>query len=93
MLLTTTGRVENTGQVWNERRTNADIWGVAPTRIETIKGWLLLKQIEGAVGIDITALDGAARPINVAHGRLLETGWEIPIGDVATTTYLVQVIR
>lgn len=93
MLLTTTGRVENTGQVWNQRHTNADVWGSAPTRIEPIKGWLLLKQIEGAVGMDITALDGAARPINVAHARLLEQGWEVPIGDVATTTYLIKVIR
>jgi len=93
LLLTTTGRVENTGQVWNERRTNSNVWGVAPTRIETIKGWLLLKQIEGAVGVDVTALDGATRPIATAHGRLLETGWEIPIGDVATTTYLIHVIR
>ena len=93
LLLTTTGRVENTGQVWNERRTNSNVWGVAPTRIETIQGWLLLKQIEGAVGMDVTALDGVAHPIATTHGRLLETGWEIPIGDVATTTYLIRVIR
>lgn len=93
LLLTTTGRAENTGQVWNARRTNADVWGTAPTRIEPIKGWLLLKNIEGAVGIDVTALDGSAKPINIVHGRLLESGWEIPIGDTATTTYLIKVIR
>jgi hypothetical protein len=27
------------------------------------------------------------------HGRLLESGWEIPIGDVAITTYLIKVVR
>jgi hypothetical protein len=43
------GRVENTGQTWNERRTDADVWGTAPTRIETIKGNILLKNLEGAV--------------------------------------------
>ena len=43
--------------------------------------------------MDVTALDGAARPIATTHGRLLETGWEIPIGDVATTTYRITVIR
>jgi hypothetical protein len=79
MLLTTTGRSENTGMIWNARHTNADVWGTAPTRIESIKGWLLLKQVEGAVG--------------EIHGRLLEPGWEIPIGDVPATSYLIKVIR
>ena len=93
MLLTTAGRVENTGQTWNARRTNADVWGSAPTRIEVIKGYLLLRQVEGAVGVDVTALDGSAQAIHVAHGRLLETGWEIPVGDVPAVSYLIDVIR
>jgi hypothetical protein len=93
MLLTTTGRSENTGMIWNARRTNADVWGTAPTRIESIKGWLLLKQIEGAVGMVVTPLDGAGRPLGEERGRLLESGWEIPIGDVPATSYLVKVIR
>lgn len=93
MLLTTTGRAENTGMIWNKRRTNADVWGTAPTRIESIKGWLLLKQIEGAVGMVVTPLDGAGRPLGETHGRLLESGWEIPIGEIPTTTYLIKVIR
>lgn len=93
MLLTTTGRVENTGMVWNKRRTNADVWGTAPTRIESIKGWLLLKQIEGAVGMIVTSLDGSGRPLGQVNGRLLESGWEIPIGEVPSTTYLIKVIR
>lgn len=93
MLITATGRVENTGMVWNARRTNADVWGIAPTRIEVIEGWLLLKNIEGAVGMDVTPLDGAGRPLGMIHGRLLESGWEIQIGDVPATSYLVKVIR
>jgi len=43
--------------------------------------------------MDVTALDGAARPINVVHGREIEQGWEFPVGDVAITTYLIKVIR
>ena len=93
MLLTATGRVENTGMVWNARRTNADVWGTAPTRIETIKGWLLLRNIEGAVGMVVTPLDGAGRPLSEVHGRLLESGWEIEIGAVPATSYLVKVVR
>jgi hypothetical protein len=93
MLLTTTGRAENTGQEWDARRANASVWGGAPTRIETVKGWLTLKGLEGAVGVDVTALDGASRPIHVAHGRLLEAGWEIPVGNEAATSYLITVVR
>ncbi len=93
MLLTTCGRVENTGQVWDARRANTVKWGGPPTLIEPVKGWLLLKQIEGGVGVTATALDGAARPLMAEVGRRLVSGWEIPVGDVPTTTYLVRVVR
>jgi hypothetical protein len=93
MLLTTSGRVENTGQVWNARRTMVDPWGGPPTLIESIKGWLLLKQIEGAVGLTVTPLDGAARPLHEVSGRRLEAGWEIPVGAEPAVTYLIKVIH
>jgi hypothetical protein len=93
MLLTTSGRVENSGQEWDARRANAVKWGGPPTLIEPIKGWLLLKQLEGAVDVTATPLDGAARPLAKVVGRHLESGWEIAVGDVATTTYLVRVAR
>ncbi len=51
MLLTATGRSENTGMAWDERRANVTDWGAAPTRIEVIKGWLLLKNIEYALQV------------------------------------------
>ena len=94
MLLTATGRAENTGMVWDARHANVTDWGTAPTRIEVIKGWLLLKDIEGALAVEATPLDGAGRPLSVLHGRLLaEGGWEIEIGQVPATTYVIKVIR
>jgi hypothetical protein len=94
MLLTATGRAENTGMVWDERRANVTAWGTAPTRIEVIKGWLLLKNIEGALAVLVTPLDGAGRPLPVVQGRLLaEGGWEIEIGQVPATSYVIKVIR
>ena len=93
MLLTATGRVENTNAVWNARRTMLDVWGTAPTRIEVIKGWLLLKQLEGAVGVLVTPLDGSSKPLGEVRGRLVETGWEIPIGDQPATSYLIRIVR
>lgn len=93
LLLTTTGKVQNTGSEWNERRTVYAKWGTAPTLIEPIKGWIELKDLIGAVDVTATPLDGSARPLGTIKGRLLETSWEIPIGDIPTTTYLITVAR
>ena len=94
MLLTATGRAENTGMAWDEHRFNVTAWGTAPTRIEVIKGWLLLKNIEGALAVQVTPLDGAGHALPVLQGRLLaEGGWEIEIGQVPATSYVIKVIR
>src|SRR3546814_758298 len=45
MLLTTTGKVENTGQSWNARHAMLSNWGTAPTLIEPITGWIQLKDL------------------------------------------------
>jgi hypothetical protein len=94
MLLTATGRAENTGMAWDARRANVTDWGTAPTRIEVIKGWLLLKNIEYALQVQVTPLDGAGRPLKALQGRLLaEGGWEIEIGQVPATSYVIKVTR
>jgi hypothetical protein len=94
MLLTACSRWENSGAKWNERRTLWTQYGKGPTLIEPVKGWLVLHEIEGAVGLQLIPLDGAARPMGAPiRGRRLEGGWEIPLGNPATTWYLVRVIR
>jgi hypothetical protein len=94
MLLTTTGKVENSGQTWDERRAMLTDWGTAPTLIEPITGWIQLKDLEGAIGVSAQALDGSARPIGpVIRGKMIEPGWEIAVGTPATTTYLIRVER
>jgi hypothetical protein len=93
MLLTTTARVKNTGMVWNARRSVTSTWGTAPTLIEPVRGWLQFHDLAGVVDITATPLDGAARPLAPIKGRLLENGWELPIGTPATTTYLIHVYR
>ncbi|KAB7646283.1 hypothetical protein [Polymorphobacter fuscus] len=94
MLLTTTGKVENSGTKWDERRAMLTDWGTAPTVIEPITGWIQLKDLEGAVGVSAQPLDGAGRPIGKAiGGKMIEPGWEIAVGTPATTSYLVTVER
>ncbi len=94
LLVTTTAREQNTGAKWNERRTLWEILGEPPTLIEPVAGWVMLHDIEGAVGMRVTPLDGSARPIGQpTNARRLEAGWEFAIGETATTTYLVEPLR
>jgi len=94
LLLTATSRWENSGAVWNDRRTLQTNMGHEPTLIEPVTGWLVLRELDGAVALKLTPLDGAARPIGgPIAGRRLEDGWEIPLGAPATAHYLLEVVR
>ncbi len=94
MLLTAGSRWQNRGVKWNDRHTLWTRYGQGPTLIEPVTGWVTLHEIEGAVGMQLIPLDGAARPMGEPlRGRRLEAGWELPLGDPATTWYLVRVIR
>ena len=94
LLLTATAREQNTGAKWNDRHTLWAELGTAPTQIEPVTGWVMLRNIEGAVGMQVTSLDGSSRPTgDRISGRRLELGWEFPIGGVTTTTYLIRPIR
>jgi hypothetical protein len=94
LLLTACSRFENTGTRWNQRRTLWEEWGHGPTLIEPVKGFLVLKDLEGPVEIRLVALDGEDRPMGEQiRGRRLEIGWELPLGDRPTTQYVVHVIR
>jgi hypothetical protein len=54
----------------------------------------MLRNIEGAVGMQVTALDGSSRPAgDRVNGRRLELGWEFPFGSAVTTTYLIRPVR
>jgi len=94
LLLTATSRWENTGAVWNERRSLQTNLGHEPTLIEPVTGWLVLRELDGAVALKLTPLDGAAKPIGEPIlGRRLEDGWEIPLGTPATAHYLIEIVR
>lgn len=95
MLLVAGSKIENTGTVWNDRHTLWEEWGEGPTLIEPVTGWVTLKELDGAVAVRLVPLDGAARPIGAEplRGRRLEDGWEVPLGEPATTMYLIRVTR
>jgi hypothetical protein len=94
MLLTTGSRVANTGQTWNDTRTRLTNQGGWPSLIEPVSGTVTLRNIEGATGVSVAALDGAGKPIGEAiQAKKTAAGWAIPIGEPTTTWYLVSLRR
>jgi len=94
MLLTAGSRVANTGMKWNETRTRLTEWGGAPTLIEPVEGELTLRNIEGAHGVSVTALDGAGKPLGQEiHAVKTSEGWRFAIGTPVTTWFVVSVQR
>src|SRR3546814_15426508 len=89
MLLTTTGKVENTGAEWDKRRAMLTNWGTAPTVIEPITGWIQRKDLEGAGCVFAQPLDGSARPIGPdIRGRMIEPGCAIAVRPRVTPRHL-----
>ncbi|MDR2894861.1 MAG: hypothetical protein LBU97_05315, partial [Alistipes sp.] len=94
LLLTACSRWQNTGSQWNERRTLWEVWGTGPTLIEPVKGWLVLQDLDGAVDVSVSALDGAGQPVGEpVTAKMVEDGWEVTLGAQAATQYLITVVR
>ncbi|MBN2313156.1 MAG: hypothetical protein JXM79_04460 [Sedimentisphaerales bacterium] len=100
LLLTACSRWQNTGSQWNDRRTmwgrgpRSEGWGTDPTLIEPVNGWLILRDLDGAVRVELIPLDGAAKPIgSPIQAKMVEEGWEIPLGEPATTWYRIAITR
>ncbi|MBO0860353.1 MAG: hypothetical protein J2P21_18130 [Chloracidobacterium sp.] len=94
MLLTSGATVTNTGVEWNENRSALKQWGTSPTLIEPVTGHLLIRNLEGARGVTIAALDGRGQRIGapVAATKTPE-GWRVALGEQITTWYEIEVKR
>ncbi len=94
MLLTAGSRVANTGMKWNDAHTNLRDQGRSPTLIEPVSGTLTLRHIDRASGVMVTALDGSGKPLGEGiEAKKIADGWSFPIGDPATTWYVVSIRR
>ena len=94
LLLTACGRVANTAMQWNDARRSLTDWGTAPTVIEPILGHVVLRNLAGAKAVTGQALDGGGVPLGpVVDARQTDEGWRLPIGEPATTWYLITVQR
>jgi hypothetical protein len=94
MLLVAGAAVTNTGVEWNETRSSLKQWGTAPTLIEPVTGQLLIRNLEGARGVTIVALDGRGQRIGApAAATKTPEGWRVALGEQVTTWYEIEVER
>jgi hypothetical protein len=94
MLLTAGSRVANTGMKWNDTRTRVQNQGGSPSLIEPVAGTVTLRNIDRAAGVGVSALDGAGKPLGEpVQAKKTAGGWAFPVGDPATTWYVISVRR
>jgi hypothetical protein len=94
LLLAATARSANTGMTWNEKRTSLSDWGSAPTVIESVKGKIILRNLEPLRRIEALALDGAGKPLgNPVAVQSVQADYALPVGQPATVWYLVRIQR
>jgi hypothetical protein len=79
---------------WNENKTSLTDWGSAPTVIEPVRGNVTFRSIEPVENVEAIPLDGAGRRIGQSiRARMNNDGFIIPIGEPATTWYLLRIKR
>ena len=94
LLLATTARSANSGMIWNEERTTLSDWGSAPTVIEPVKGEVVLRNLEPSQRIEALPLDSAGKPLAESIGvRDIRGDCIVPVGEPATTWYLIRIER
>ncbi len=94
MLLTAGSRVSNTGLKWNPEHTRVVDQGGSPSLIEPVTGTIVLRNLEGAKGVAISALDGSGAPLGAAtEATRTKDGWALTVGDPVTNWYVINVRR
>jgi hypothetical protein len=94
LLLVASARSANKGMTWNDVRTSLADWGTEPTVIEPVRGSLTLRNIRPAEQVEAVPLNSAGKSMGRSiRARKLADGFVIPIGEPATTWYLVKVQR
>ncbi len=93
LLVVAGSTVANSGAEWNSVGTALTDWGKAPVTIEPVRGQLVLRNLDGARAVTVTALNGAAHPLGkpVMATRSSNT-WTLPLHHI-TTWYLVTIQR
>ncbi len=93
LLIVAGSTVANSGAQWNSVGTALTQWGKAPVTIEPVRGQLILRNLDGARAVTLTALNGAARPMGKPVLATHADGiWKLPLHQI-TPWYLVTIQR
>ena len=86
-------QVANSGATWNAVGTALTNWGAAPITIQPVSGQIVLRHLDGARSVSITALDGAQQPLGQPI-QAIHSGdaWTLPLGS-PSVWYLVTIAR
>ena len=94
LLLTATARAANSNMEWNDKRKSLTSWGAPPTVIEPVTGKVILRKLAGAKSVVAQPLDGAGKPLGPPlRGERQGDDWLLPLGQPATTWYVLTVSR
>ena len=94
LLLTAGAHAAYTDMKWNAKRTSLESWGRKPMCIEPVTGTVTLRGLAGATRVEAQPLDGIGRPLGAAiAAQKSGDAWSLPLGNPATTWYLVRVTR
>jgi hypothetical protein len=94
LLLAATARSANDAMTWSQDRTSLSSWGSAPTVIEPVKGNVTLRNLRPAERLEAVPLNGAGKTVGKPiTARQIAEGFAIPLGEPATTWYLVRIQR
>lgn len=94
LLLIATARATNTGLRWQEDRQTLANRGHGPVVIEPVAGTVTLRGLGAVQGIRVRPLSAEGRPMETdLAARPIRQGWEIRLGDPATTWCLIEVAR
>jgi hypothetical protein len=94
LLLAATARAQTTGMKYNADRTSLEDWGRQPMQIEPVAGRITLLNLTAAKSVSITPLDPTGRPsAKPTPAAKTANDYEMPVGSVPTTWYLIEVDR
>lgn len=94
LLVATTGAAVNTGQQFAEDGQTLAEWGKGPVLMEPVKGSVTLRGLSGAKAICATPLSAEGRPLEPSLAATQSPeGWELKLGQPATTWWLMEVSR
>ncbi|HEX8200276.1 MAG TPA: hypothetical protein VF590_07300, partial [Isosphaeraceae bacterium] len=94
LLLATTARATNTALRWEADRQKLADLGRGPVVIEPVTGTVTLSRLGAVRGLRARPLAAEGRPMEGdLAARPTDRGWEIRLGDPATTWCLIEVTR